>query len=776
MTPTLSSVKRPSMGTVYLETLRRHWNIWVTYGVLMLILGPVMMTVKAVCDPLIVTESPQMLELPSEILLHLALLAVGCCLPLLLFSYLNNRRAVDLYHALPVTRGQLYWGKTLAGLTILLTPYLLLGGACGLFIIAVGGKTELLCRIGQIAAIALALYGAMVFVMANCGTLFESIVYFSIAEVFYLMFVGLMSALLSEMTFGWNETASSGLLGIFVSFAPLWQLYKLLFGRALALRETLQMLLCCGGMLAAGALLHKRRRSEAAGQSFAFRPLFYIEAVGASLTVGMGFYYLFQETAGLLLGGLTGCLCYFILDSIRSRGFKNIRETLGVCVGMAAAAGMFFGTAALSGTFGYERYLPPASGVKSVSISWRVNSEEYLSRAYTLTEKEDIDKTIAFHRIVTENKALIEEYSRLLTEVEDFTPKASVVETEPVSAPAGTVIESSTVLEDPALAEANAVKLARREAITALPLPEGVDPFPSAEGYSPYELGYCSVTLDYMMRDGRLVTRYYQEVPLALTMPLYEITAGSGCSQAMAARIEMDLEQSARADYALGKQPPEEDGREWTIALIKLTGNAEIQQNVGYEAFKEIMSAFAEDLKARPEGWDIHPKEAPLFELSVRAGLNYNYGYYHYELEGGAVYQIDRHVLAALAKYDLDYSGEPNNSLEFIDIELPSGKHHVQYLSADDYDACMTLPSAQGSLFQFGGWCPYIFWDEMEQAGFVKEYTVTTAQREQLARFAFNHYIAEAPVDVLYISGEIYLVPEENRAAVQALLAENSTQ
>ena len=83
MTPTLSSAKRPGIGTIYQETLRQHWNIWATYGVLMLLLGPVMMTAKVVLDPQIIALSPRMLELPTEIMLHIAVLGVGCCLPLL---------------------------------------------------------------------------------------------------------------------------------------------------------------------------------------------------------------------------------------------------------------------------------------------------------------------------------------------------------------------------------------------------------------------------------------------------------------------------------------------------------------------------------------------------------------------------------------------------------------------------------------------------------------------------------------------------------------------
>lgn len=720
MTPTLSSAKRPGIGTIYRETLRRHWNIWATYGVLMLLLGPVMMTAKVVLDPQIIALSPRMLELPTEIMLHIAVLGVGCCLPLLLFSYLDNRRAADLYHALPVKRGQLYWGKALAGLTILLTPYLLLGGACGVFIFAVGGLPDLLCRIGQIAAIAAALYGTMVFIMANCGTLFESIVYFSITEIFCLLFVGLMAVTLSQFTFGWNESPDSGMLGVIVGFAPLWQLYKLLFGRGIALRETLQMLLCCAAMLGAGALLHNRRKSESAGQSFAFRPLFYVEAIGASLTVGMGFYYIFfQEPAGLLLGVLAGALCYFILDAIRSRGFKNIRETLGVCVGMAAAVGLFFGTAALSGTFGYERYLPPASGVKAVSVCWDVNSEDYLSQAYTLTEEEDIEQVLVFHRLIIENKALVKEYNNLLTETED--------------------------------------PLSRKQAIASLPLPE--EPFPTAAGYSPYSLGSCRVTLDYMMKDGRLATRYYTEIPLALTAPLYKIAAGSGCSRAMAGRIEMDMKQAGRTARDM----------DWTIAVARLNNGSEVQKGTDYDGFVEIMSAMAEDLKARPAGWGIRPEEAPLFKLSARADSSYSYGNTRFNIQGEFVYAIDRQVLTALEKYGLDYSGIANNfdsAANGFGEKFPT----IQYVSASDYNACMALPSARGSLFQFGGWWPYAFWEEMEEAGFVKQYAVTSAQCEQLVSLTFNHYISDEPVDVLSIGGSIYLIPRQNRSAVLAVL------
>ena len=56
-------------------------------------------------------------------------------MPLILFHYINNRQAVDVFHSLPVSRKNLFWGNYLFGLAVLLIPYVLFG------IVTLGAQT-----------------------------------------------------------------------------------------------------------------------------------------------------------------------------------------------------------------------------------------------------------------------------------------------------------------------------------------------------------------------------------------------------------------------------------------------------------------------------------------------------------------------------------------------------------------------------------------------------------------------------------------------------------
>ena len=54
---------------------------------------------------------------------YLIFLGASVVIPMVVFSYIDNRRALDVFHALPVTRGKLFWGNMLAGLFLLFSPF-----------------------------------------------------------------------------------------------------------------------------------------------------------------------------------------------------------------------------------------------------------------------------------------------------------------------------------------------------------------------------------------------------------------------------------------------------------------------------------------------------------------------------------------------------------------------------------------------------------------------------------------------------------------------------
>lgn len=94
-----------------------------------------------------------------------------------------------MFHSLPISRKNLFWGNYLFGLAVLLIPYVLFG------IVTLGAQTavnnELPLEVDYpvILTSIICFYSTMVFIMVNCGTLFESITYFGIIHIGYPLFV-----------------------------------------------------------------------------------------------------------------------------------------------------------------------------------------------------------------------------------------------------------------------------------------------------------------------------------------------------------------------------------------------------------------------------------------------------------------------------------------------------------------------------------------------------------------------------------------------------------
>ena len=121
-----------------------------------------------------------------------------------------------------------------------------------------------------------------------------------------------------------------------------------------------------------GAYLYKRRKSESAGQSFAYIPLFYIGSLLISITVGLGFVLSLgsKKITSYIFGILLGLAVYFILDTIRNRGFRKIAQTAIVGYTAAVLVTAVFASSNLTHTFGYETRVPPIQQIESVVLYW----------------------------------------------------------------------------------------------------------------------------------------------------------------------------------------------------------------------------------------------------------------------------------------------------------------------------------------------------------------------------------------------------------------------
>lgn len=717
MTQMLSSNKLNRLSSVYLDCLSRYKSVFILYSVLLAVAGPVFLGAE-VLDYLS-SERRYFHGLSTEVLFHFAALALSCLLPLLLFSYINSRQAVDVYHAMPVTRDKLYWGNVLGGATILMAPYLALGIPCGIICELLNGSSNdgMLARVLWIGLGMLGLYSTMVFIMVNCGTLFESIIYFGITQLAYPLLILTVTQSLSQFTFGWEESIDSGLPGFLAAFAPGYLLVDVVFGNGTTdWRVVIQLAATITAALFLGMILYRRRRSESAGSAFAFKPLFYVGAMMVSVTAGVGCSLIFEDYGGLMIviSGIVGVLCYFILDTIRNRGLSGVRETALVSLGGVVAVGMFYGLALLTGTFGYEDHVPMAAGVKSVAVQWRAGSETYLSNSFAMTDDANIDRAIAVHKAITDNKKAIHRSG------------FEVNLTEP------------------------------NDSITGDHTRYGFD---NGSGNG-WEYGFGNVTLKYTMIDGRTVSRRYYNIPLTLTQPLYEM-AGSGDYR--------DLQWIGLKEAAESGRMYEADL--WNFSLDRADGwfGTDIENGVAVDLAKAMIA----DLESRPADWNVHPESAPISELELypivstgRMDMS-NFSMKIYERDRNTLRWLEQHGYAVdhdqyVSSAGQDIVAARNETVTAVEYTTESTapgegiyQREIAVLRAADRD---TLWSGYKELFHFGG---YDNWDISESGYDFFEVMLSEEDVRELLSKASSHYISEEPRDVLIVNGQSYLIYPE---------------
>ncbi|MDF3003858.1 MAG: hypothetical protein K0S22_330 [Oscillospiraceae bacterium] len=336
-----------------------------------------------------------------------------------LFGYMQNKRSVDVYHALPLTRSELYLATSAAGMTLIWIPLILnflFVAGCALL---VGGQNlgmiflELLCWM----VITFVIFALTAFSAVNVGTTFDTAIFSlglnaSLAAV-YMTVIAIGSAFL----YGFYDIDSG--MEVAYRLSPV----SLMIGRqALNGLNSTKMLrdndiaialwLVAGVVVfVIGMLVYKKRRSEQA------------ESVG-----NLGPLQMFLRSAGTLVGGamLGAVFCgvfgfdnskmvfltslavgalitYFIGDVILTRTVRSIPRALPAAFATTLVVCLLAG-GVMYGGFGYEKRVPSYESVASVTLEnygTRYESEPSLhedyNNNYQITDPEAIKLILQAH-------------------------------------------------------------------------------------------------------------------------------------------------------------------------------------------------------------------------------------------------------------------------------------------------------------------------------------------------------------------------------------------
>ena len=392
--------------------LRRCWPLFAGYTFLWFLILPLRMWNDVPAD-LQAAHPYEARSVALEIIANATTAAIwihlifGIVLAMALFSYLSSARGTYGMHSFPASRGcqfrthvlscvgcvavsnvlicllsaqsgGTHWGASLSWLVFSLVTFLLF--------FSLGVFCCMLC--GWLPAMAVA-YGAVNFVVIFCRILADAM-----CSTFYPSY---------------NDTAfSMGRDHIVVWLTPVLRLHQNLYevykngSGPLLSAGTWKSLLVYGiaalVLLAAGALLYRIRRSEASGDTLAFRPLRPVVRWVVGILGGLGLGLVLaamlsctKNTPALLACIVTlGLACMIVTQMLIARTPRVFGKLWPELLALTLCI--------KADLFGFERRIPQTDQVESVEVyQWAI----YGSKA-RITDPEEIDAIVQAHRYLAD--------------------------------------------------------------------------------------------------------------------------------------------------------------------------------------------------------------------------------------------------------------------------------------------------------------------------------------------------------------------------------------
>ncbi len=344
------------------------------------------------------------------------------------FSYMYQRKKLDLYMSVPVTKGHRFWSIYLNGILIYLILYLCNMLLSFLVAGAMGAAVELAVRDAALALLAhsllfLAVYHVTILAVMLTGNLLVTLMGTGVLLFFdgavYILLCAYMEAF-ETYCYKSMEAYQSLLVSPILRFVRLLDESYEFVGRSPSWIRVLDLGAFFSGILtlaAAGILAlalaywcYTKKPAEACGRSMAFpvtkAPIKVAITVFAGLFAGIMFYDLSNRSLFFFIFGLAAgtLLCHGTIEVIYDfdiRSMKNGWKSLLVSAGIVAALFSVFRFDLLH----YDRYVPKPEQVESVAFWFADASNQYYDENL---DGENREKYLSEHMQIVDIEPILE--------------------------------------------------------------------------------------------------------------------------------------------------------------------------------------------------------------------------------------------------------------------------------------------------------------------------------------------------------------------------------
>lgn len=434
MTQTTLYSDKQLFGSLYKSALRRMKGMSLIYTLLCFITFPMPYIMEAVEAAERAANgysyygfngNPEIYTTISALLYFAVIIAGSVLISIYCNSFMHNRRAVDVFHALPVKRNVLLVANFAAVATILISTQLVCYGivaAAEMTMLDNAAFADIAAEFFRVMLLTLLIAVISFFCSVCCNASLDSVVFSGAFMAIIPAYAFLFYLIMEMFVTGFN--ASEDIILQTVKFSPAVMMYQTFMYEDVTQGALLNICYAAFAvvLMALSCRVYIRRKSEvaqsASTKNFLYQFIIIATSTGGGVMFGICYCELFgYYTSGIVSLILISCVfsaaIYLVFNGIMSR---NARPSKRGIAGLAASVAIVvaFLICADNGFFGYESYVPATEDIKSVSINYagdysevqqiyeNKNGSTYWTGAsdVTFTDEEEIDMVRDIHSTI----------------------------------------------------------------------------------------------------------------------------------------------------------------------------------------------------------------------------------------------------------------------------------------------------------------------------------------------------------------------------------------
>lgn len=346
------------------------------------------------------------------------------------YRYLFDKDATDMYHSLPIKRGDLFFTLFMNSFAFVMIPFVanyLLGNILAAVALGSFDWNHAILLLIRLVAIFFAILALPILVIINTGTITDAVLYTAILLVAPFLAYNSIGSFYAGMVPGFPMVSEFEILGLLSPISGLYYAQQEVFVRYDGNLYASYWLILSFIITCLSINIYSKRLSESSGTPFSNQLFFPI--IASMLTIIVFIYFIsfrhdvysqyekFISFKNLTIPLISAFVFYLVLNIIKDRSTKNIFKSLvnfgSITVIVLVICSLIYFTKG----FGFSNRYPDAASVDRIEITMN-GFDPYAPLEFrdttSITDPESIERFIEFHKDIIFELEVYETPQRLL--------------------------------------------------------------------------------------------------------------------------------------------------------------------------------------------------------------------------------------------------------------------------------------------------------------------------------------------------------------------------